>query len=627
MRGAIPSFDDGGSPPDPSTSPPPDMGGGGFGGGDTTPQPPAPNAAPPWGQSLGSDVGKVGSAISGAIPEGGLEPNSGAIGPDTGDAMSQKIQGIKDYISGKGAMPKDQFEEMNKAVDPRGTMDQNERSMRMLDATANDPAQGAAVIQALRQHWDVQRGNAAKLLTEGNATMAASEMSKGFQYVPDGTKTMVTPNKDGFTFTTHTMDGQDTTNYMDANQTKQFLTGAHGLFDHVVGQSAGTVLSSLSPPPPSGGGASAEAGGPPKDSFADTQVGDVPQAQKKGYPPENPATQGGGGGGGGQRPAYDPRADDPNALYGQNVPGSKQKPGGGHDPAYTEWLKAQENRNQVLSSNDSGGMTPQQNKANWDANQGKGAAPGAAPAGGGGNGAPWQRKPTFTNPDNKTDDEINSPVNVVRGSAKGRSVEGAATAPSGTSEDLKSLARQMHPGDAQKQAEFYEQQRSIAQEQANKLDIAKNTRYYGSQATAAGRNIDSANRAGSVVQAAQIKADQMAAGTTDKTAAENLRTASTILGNQMKGASGGDAGAAIKALRAGGVSENLIGQLVNPAPGPARAQGQGRRLGGAPTQQPAQQQYPQPPPEALQMLKDHPETANHFDAIFGPGASQRQSGQ
>ena len=133
-------------------------------------------------------------------------------------------------------MPKDQFEQLGQEVDPRNTMDPNERNMRILDAAANNPTKGAAAIQTMRQHWDVQRGNAAKLLTEGNATMAASEMSKGFQYVPDSSKTMVTPNKDGFTFTTHTMDGQDTTNYMDSNQTKQFLTGAHGLFDNVVGK-------------------------------------------------------------------------------------------------------------------------------------------------------------------------------------------------------------------------------------------------------------------------------------------------------------------------------------------------------------------------------------------------------
>jgi hypothetical protein len=296
----------------------------------------------------------------------------------------------------------------------------------------------------------------------------------------------------------------------------------------------------------------------------------------------------------------------------------------GQADAYSKWHNAQTARNDVLKD---GGMTPQQNRANWNAKNGLPQVKGDPPPGPAG-GQPFRRTPTFTNPDNKTDDEINSPITVDRGvGKKGRSLEGNAQAPSGTSDDLRSLARQMHPDDATGQAEFYEQQRSIAQEQASKLDVAKNTRVMGSQAVAAGRNIDSANRAGSVVQAAQIKADQMAAGTTDKTAAENLRTASTILGNQMKGASGGDAGAAIKALRAGGVSENLIGQLVNPAPGPARAQGQGRRLGGAPTQQPAQQQYPQPPPEALQMLKDHPETANHFDAIFGPGASQRQSGQ
>ena len=621
---AIPGFDDGGPAPDPSAAPPPDMGGGGFGGGDTTPQPPAPNAAPPWGQSLGSDVGKVGSAISGAIPQGGMEPNSGAIGPDTGDAMSQKMQGIKDYISGKGAMPKDQFEEMNKAVDPRGTMDQNERSMRMLDATANDPTQAASVIQALRQHWDVQRGNAAKLLTEGNATMAASEMSKGFQYVPDGTKTMVTPNKDGFTFTTHTMDGQDTTNYMDANQTKQFLTGQHGLFDHVVGQGTGTVLSSLSPPPPSGGGASAEAGGPPKDSFADTQVGDVPQAQKKGYPPENPATRNT------SAPAYDPRADDPNADFSEpadkavkpyspsaattggrgstrtNISGGtpENQPGtgggaAGADTPYSRWHKAQTDRNAALGSNS-----------------------------GGGDAAPWQRKPTFTNPDNKTDDEINSPITVDRGvGVKGRSLEGNATAPSGADADLKSLARQSYPNDAAKQAQFYEQQRSIAQEQKSKFDVAGNTRYGAATVAAAGRSADAQTRAGATVQSAMIKAQSIADGTDKRFDGEQGRDAANILKQMMHDNPGSPIGDQITALRKGNINEKLIAHLVNPTPGQTPPQGQGRKLGATPQQPAQQQQYPQPPPEALQMLKDHPETANHFDAIFGPGASQRQSGQ
>ena len=564
--GAIPEFDDGGTapPPDPQT---PDMDSGGFGGGDTTPQPPAPDNQPQWGQSLGQDASNVGAAAS-AIP-GQLAQNV-QQGPaaQAGNAMSQKVQGLKDYISGKGAVPKDQFEQLGQEVDPRNTMDPNERNMRILDAAANNPTKGAAAIQTMRQHWDVYRGSAAKMITEGNAAGAASEISKGFQYVPDSSKTMVTPNKDGFTFTTHTMDGQDTTNYMDSDQTKQFLTGAHGLFDNVVGKGTGTVLSSLSPPAassganppaPGGGGASPESGGPPPNSFANTQVG----------PSDKAAAE--------------------NRAY--------QSP---------EDLKK------------IGGM------------------------------APWRRKPTFTNPDDAKEGDNDGPVYVTRGgvtTTEGNASKAAMDDPGGAQ-----AAREANPNNPAGQIGFAEKQQSTRQEQASKLDIAKNTRVMGSQATAAGRNVDSANRAGATIQSALIKAQSVTDGTDKRFEGEQGRDAANILKQMMHDNPGAPIGDQIKALRDGNISDKLINHLVNPqaqapaeqpqqrqrpsqAPATAQQPQQGRRLGGAQAAPPAAPAAATtapkmaPPPAAIQMLKEHPETAHYFDAQFGDGSSKQYLGQ
>jgi hypothetical protein len=92
----------------------------------------------------------------------------------------------------------------------------------------------------------------------------------------------------------------------------------------------------------------------------------------------------------------------------------------------------------------------------------------------------------------------------------------------------------------------------------------------------------------------------MLQGETDKTRAENLRTAVTNLRNAEKSGNT-DVGSSIKAMRAAGLGDDVIGPLTRSTP-------QRRRLGGAPAQQAPQQddqsgqdEFPQ---EAMQHLQE-----------------------
>jgi hypothetical protein len=188
-------------------------------------------------------------------------------------------------------------------------------------------------------------------------------------------------------------------------------------------------------------------------------------------------------------------------------------------------------------------------------------------------------------------------------------------------------AREANPNNPAGQIGFAEKQASIREAEASKLDVAKNTRVMGSQATAAGRNVDSANRAGATVQSALIKAQSVTDGTDKRFEGEQGRDAANILKQMMHDNPGAPIGDQIKALRAGNISDKLINHLVNP-----QAQ-QGRRLGGAQAAPPAAPAAATtapkmaPPPAAIQMLKEHPETAHYFDAQFGDGSSKQYLGQ
>lgn len=243
----ISKFDDGGAVPMPQ----------GFGGGapdqQATNQPPPPDIPqqdPQWGQSLGQDVGNVGSAIKGAA-QGAVNTVGGAVNdlnqsvtppPTEGGAQSLAPR-IMNYLTGHGAMDKQQWDSLNSSIDQAGTMDQNERTMRAIDAaTQQSPDLGAAALQHARQNYDLYKANAAKELHGGNDTLAAQEANMAQNYVPDGSKTIFAPVKDGFAAKVQSSDGNSTTYQLSKEQFNSMLNGEHSLFDHVGEAGADAII-------------------------------------------------------------------------------------------------------------------------------------------------------------------------------------------------------------------------------------------------------------------------------------------------------------------------------------------------------------------------------------------------
>lgn len=227
----------------------------GFGGGSPTeepqgnaipePAPASPNIQP--GNSLQEDLG----AFNPSDPNTPFNQlttrynQNAAIPP--GGGLQAIVPKIMNYLTGGGGMSKQQWEQMNQQVDPQNTMDQNERTMRVIDAAQQqDPNMGAAALQAARKHYDIYRAGAAKSLTEGQIPNAIQQANNAFDYAPDGTKAQFTADKNGIiSASVHSMDGQTNKFNMSTDQFHQLLRGQHGMFDHVVEQGADGVIQAI----------------------------------------------------------------------------------------------------------------------------------------------------------------------------------------------------------------------------------------------------------------------------------------------------------------------------------------------------------------------------------------------
>ena len=408
------------------------------------------------GMALGQGaIPREGQAISGApgqFDPGGEGTPAQAVGQaasSAAGAVGSGVKGILSYLSGQGALSKQDFDAANKAVDPNDSMDQNERSMRIA-------ASGPEGMQAVRQHYDLYKTSAAKFLANGNLAGAAAEASKASDYMPDGTKVVYTPGDNGVTASVHTMDGQDQKFNLTPEQFNGALRGPHGLFDNQVEMNSANVIKSL------------------------TQSGGLPIQPAKS---STPGSQGPGGAA--PQPGNVAPPEQEQAAAGEtSPPGSKPQAPTGNGSDKPLDIDA------TLNS-PAGTTVPQQKGA--PANNG--ARPTWTKNGGTDTGY-WSRTPEYTNPDDRAPGQDDGPINVVRG---GRTtVEGGlgADAIGDASPVEVSRAKIMFPNNPGKQAEFLQGQQGTRQAQAAKLEEVKNTRLYGSQAAGAAK-----------VQSAQITSD------------------------------------------------------------------------------------------------------------------------
>lgn len=207
--------------------------------------PEAESDTPAWGQSLGQDVQNVGRVTGNAIrkPLQAASDTLYGAGQAAGEGIGNIAPRIMSYLSGHGAMDQDQWDRLGSTVDPQGTMDQNERTMRSIDTAAqHDPELGSAALQHARKQYDIYKANAAKELALGNLPLAAQEATQAHNYIPDGVKTVFAATKDGFTVGVWTPDGQQQKYNLSPAQMSAMLRGEHGLFDHVTTHTSPKII-------------------------------------------------------------------------------------------------------------------------------------------------------------------------------------------------------------------------------------------------------------------------------------------------------------------------------------------------------------------------------------------------
>ena len=521
---AIPTFDDGGPTPDvPGTDSQPETLGN-LGG--------VPVSPSTISEAMGSPAGSGPNSASANQPETLGNLGGAPVAPSTVANATQKLQA---YITGKGAMDKPTFDKL--MADSNG-----DPATAVATANKQNPASGSAALQSMRQHWDAYRGSAAKALAEGNTELAASEGTKAFSNVPDGTKTMITPGRDGnFTTTVHTVDGQDNTYNLTAEQLGQVFKGAHGLYDHVLGAGTNKILSSA-------------------QSQAGVSQAGTPQVSQEG--PNGEQQQVG-------------------RQYPGNVAPSAKDVTASQNLGPSKFTGKQTDIGATLGQ--SGAPVtkgPQDATGEWtDSEHVRHVRP------------LWGLNADGTR-DNSPAAGEESPINITRAGVTRQ--EGNAARVPGASDAMTQLARQNHPNDPRGQSEFITGQLNEGQKQKNALDIS---RQRGADAAAErGDAMQGAatTRAQGGIQEALIKAASVANGTNTRFQGEQGRDAANILKQMMHDNPQAPIGDQIAALRKGNINDDLIKHLVNPSETAPTAQQAPQRRQQAPAQQSAPQEAPVP---------------------------------
>jgi hypothetical protein len=201
----------------------------------------------------------------------------------------------------------------------------------------------------------------------------------------------------------------------------------------------------------------------------------------------------------------------------------------------------------------------------------------------------------------------NAPYGGAGGGGGGQQKERPFADQDALPEDLRRQANALFPrvDQEEQRTAFIEKNMTARAEQQSKLEVAKNTRLYGSQATGDARTNAAQIAADSREQVARTKsqADMFAAQAKSPMDVQKYKTLSSYLT--------ANPGATPQAIRQQmailGINPQAFTQQQPQAPA---QQAQAQQGGG---------------PEAY--LRSHPETRDQYDAKFGPGAAAKVLGQ
>lgn len=165
------------------------------------------------------------------------------------------IQGIPPtimgYLTGKGAIPPQQLDQIKQRVDPQGTMDGTTRTMAAI-ASAKDPAEASAILQASRAHYNTLKAGAAAALSgttqsPPNLNVSVQNANQAYDNVPDGNHIMFAPGQDGASVDVSVtpLGKQAQQFHLTVPQYNQFLHGVGGQYDNLMEQDVGQVLERL----------------------------------------------------------------------------------------------------------------------------------------------------------------------------------------------------------------------------------------------------------------------------------------------------------------------------------------------------------------------------------------------
>lgn len=553
----------------------------GFGGGAPDEQPTQgaiPDSAPAdpqWGQSLGQDVGNVGSAIGNAASSVGNAVGNvaGTVGDYLGsrpgvESIKQWAPRIASYISHQGAGSQEQFDAYANRVNPSQDEDMNTVVPKVIStAFHEDPEAGSAMLKYAGTRYDLHRLAAAKAMNEAqpNDELAAQELNTAFNYLPNGDKITVAPGQGGnFVAKVTTADNQHSEFNLSRDAMQAFTRTTKGLFDTNI--HSPDIFKNL-----------ASAGGEQQRAAAGPGLGGMqPQTEHtdEGVAPD-PNARPGSGNVVGNIPHDTLRQEfGPGTANGPSGQGTEA--GGDRGPTPTD---AGVHRNGVT-------RLPTPGEPDTDAVQSQSSEPEPK--------VHWNPETTrfeYNPEDVKTSPGgTRGPVRVISGGVK---PEDAGDVPSATYHPGKAYAT---PTGSSKQqgttyAQHYQPGTSTLGQTRNQRNAGRDVGMANVQARQdiadqnnqtrsdiAGRQIHSREGVASQnnqtrLQIAHDRAADLASNTSDRVAAEQARTASGILRDTMKSGNA-DLPTAIQKMRDAGIDNRLINSLVPPTQGGGRSQQQ-----------------------------------------------------
>jgi hypothetical protein len=195
------------------------------------------NAAASAAGGGGGEMDREAAPAGGGVIPAGTEPGQGGRGWTRED-------GIRDMLTGQGALPVENMRALERTVDPQNRMDPNIRVQKTIELAQKHggDAGGVAALQFYRQKYDAYRAYATAAMNgtdqRPSDLNAAIKAANGMmQAMPDGTKVTFSPRPDGLGAIVRIQEqgAQPLITHMDNQAFGKFLSG-DAQFDNLVQQ-------------------------------------------------------------------------------------------------------------------------------------------------------------------------------------------------------------------------------------------------------------------------------------------------------------------------------------------------------------------------------------------------------